>query len=113
MAFERQRAKKQYGNRRRIDFLYRKNGNKRPTKSAVIRYWANRGIAVHYKGPRCYVWPNDPAKVERPSSWEEVAGEDWEDVEMTAEERKKADAEYAKVLTGMKGIKIADKTDSK
>jgi len=113
MAFERQRAKKQYGNRRRIDFLRRKNGHKRPTKSAWVRHCAALGQVVHYKGNHCHAWANDPAKVERPSEWVGDADRDWEDEEMTAEELKKANAEYDKVLAGMKGIPIANKTDSK
>lgn len=106
MAFERQRAKKQYGNRRRIDFLYRKNGSKRPTKSAWVRHCASLGLVVSYKGNHCHNWSNDPEKVERPSSWEEVAGNQWEDIEMTAEEMVEADAEYAEILAGMKGIPL-------
>jgi len=105
MPQERQRAKKQYGNRRRIDFLYRKNGSKAPTKSAWLRHCAKLGIGVAYKGKRCFALANDPNKVERPSTWVEAAPIGG-DVEMTAAELKAANEEYAKALASMKSVPL-------
>jgi len=105
MPQERQRAKKQYGNRRRIDFLYRKNGSKAPTKSAWLRHCKQIGQPARYSGKHCFALVNHPDKVERPSSWI-VADVNPGDVELTGKELTEANDAYDKALADMKSVKI-------
>jgi len=67
------RAKKVHANREGVDFYYRENGTKAPTKTALQKQaFEKRGHVCAYRGERLYHVKNDPDAVIQASRPREI-----------------------------------------